>query len=175
MASTTSPERQPPASKKTAPAGQWRTPGRGLPLPPLNTRSRASRWCRCRDAFQEAEEGWAAQAEGAPLGLLLPAAQRRPPAQAQHNNVCQDGGCRSRAQEPVKWDGPWQLRSGPRRRLSVDRPRVSLDTTQMQEHAGCRRTTLALALAARTRSFPVWRGGWYWPTARWCSACGSSA
>ena len=39
----------------------------------------------------------------------------------------------------------------------MDRQRVSLDTTQMQERAGCRRTTLALALAARTRSFL--RGG----------------
>ena len=39
----------------------------------------------------------------------------------------------------------------------MDRQRVSLDTTQMQERAGCRRTTLALALAARSAELSVWR------------------
>ena len=34
MATTTSPERQPSAAKKTAPAGQWRTPGRGSAAAP---------------------------------------------------------------------------------------------------------------------------------------------
>ena len=63
------------------------------------------------------------------FGLRLPAAQRRRPAPAQHSNVCQAGGCRvlggARA---VATSG---AKPGPgKEKISVERQRVSLDTTQ---------------------------------------------
>ena len=169
MAAHDSPGRQPPAGKRAATAGTWRSPDRLMAEAPADPTPETIVMCndKVRVFKRNKNRRRAPKRMGWDFSFRL---RSDGPLHKRSTTMS------ARTMDAVWWGrGPWRP-PGTRRRLTVDRQRVSIDTTQpscKQERAGCRRTTLALSSCHWPRAhaeLSEWRGWWCAPAARWCSA-----